>query len=194
MSRTLLWASREEVPSSIQEWLREKGFQWIAVRDGVAALRTLETTPVAGLVVFQELPGLRGDEICRVLWSRREWVQLPVIWVTGETLELSPPEEACVFRLEPGFSLEALGMALESVGLAPPREKTPEAASPSIPGLEAAQVETLVRDVVQKTVEQVVWEVVPTLAERLIREEIRRLLDESPKSSPNSGSKEDFAS
>lgn len=179
MSNILLWVSPEEVPSPIADLLRENGFRLVWVRDGVATLRTLETQPVDGMVLFQPLSGLRGDEVCRVLWSRSDLVRLPVVWIAQETPAGPIPPEARLVRLPPSFSPQELLDALASVGLggisAVAHELPPSSpGSPGAPTLPPDQVEEVVREVV----ERVVWEVVPTLAERLIREEIRRLLEE----------------
>ena len=101
-----------------------------------------------------------------------------------------PPEEAALPESPESYVEEGAGW--EHPGVTPPHEGDWDREAPAPEGLSAA-VERTVREaleqslsaealapVVQATVERVVWEVVPQMAERLIQEAIERLQKEPP--------------
>ncbi len=83
----------------------------------------------------------------------------------------APPQSA-----EPAKAQEPV----KSPTKAAPQPATPAAAAPTpaVAALPEEQLEQLLRNYSREIIEKIVWKLVPDMAERIIREEIKRLLDE----------------
>jgi DNA-binding response OmpR family regulator len=79
--------------------LKQAGYAVVDVEDGVAALRALETTLPAAVVLDLGLPGLDGRDVHRELRAHDQTRDIPVIVVSGEdTSDLQESEFACIFK------------------------------------------------------------------------------------------------
>jgi DNA-binding response OmpR family regulator len=79
--------------------LKAAGYQVVAVDDGLAALRHLESEVPDAVVLDLGLPLLDGGDVYRELAARPATAHLPVIVVTGRTLtDRDSKEFACVLR------------------------------------------------------------------------------------------------
>ena len=92
--------------------LRQAGYAVIDVEDGVGALRVLESTRPAAVILDLGLPGIDGRDVHRELRAHNETRNIPVIVVSGEdTSDLQQAEFACIFRKP--LSLDTLLSAIE---------------------------------------------------------------------------------
>ena len=79
--------------------LREAGYPVIDVDDGLAALRTLESTRPAAVVLDLELPHLSGRDLHREMQSHLDTRDIPVIVVSGtDTSDLKESDFACILQ------------------------------------------------------------------------------------------------
>jgi DNA-binding response OmpR family regulator len=91
--------------------LRQAGYAVIDVEDGVAALRALEATRPAAVVLDLALPGLDGRDLHREMKAHQQTRDIPVIVVSGhDTSDLQESEFACIFKkpLNPDTLLSAI--------------------------------------------------------------------------------------
>ncbi len=80
----------------------------------------------------------------------------------------------------PSVDAEAAPPEVEDI-IPEPREAAVAAAPPSAAiNLSEAQIEAIVARVFERVIERIAWEVVPDLAERIIKEELARLTQEKP--------------
>ena len=104
--------------------------------------------------------------------------------LSGDDLEQLPPEPAApasaftaptrdIHGDDPTRDLRQQGFAIEALGAAA-APHVADVVAPAVPGLSRDELVALARQII----EQVAWEVVPELAETIIREELRRLVDE----------------
>ena len=92
--------------------LRQAGYAVIDVEDGVAALRALESTRPAAVVLDLALPGIDGRDLHRELRAHPHTRDIPVIVVSGEdTTDLRESEFACI--LKKPLNLDTLLAAIE---------------------------------------------------------------------------------
>ena len=95
--------------------LKQAGYNVIDVEDGVAALRAVESTRPAAVVLDLGLPGLDGRDVHRELRAHEHTRDIPVIVVSGgDTSDLQTPEFACIFKkpLNPDSLLSAIEACL----------------------------------------------------------------------------------
>jgi two-component system, OmpR family, phosphate regulon response regulator PhoB len=79
--------------------LQVEGFPVVAVEDGVDALRYIETTRPAAVVLDMQLPRLAGRDVHREIAGRADTRNIPIIVVTGGDIDdLNPSEFACILR------------------------------------------------------------------------------------------------
>ena len=91
--------------------LRQEGYPVIDVEDGVAALRALEATRPAAIVLDLALPRLDGRDVHREIKSNDRTKDIPVIVVSGhDTSDLRDAEFACILKkpLNPDTLLSAV--------------------------------------------------------------------------------------
>ena len=91
--------------------LKQAGYNVVDVEDGVAALRALETTLPAAVVLDLGLPGLDGRDFHRELLAHEHTREIPVIVVSGgDTSDLQESEFASIFKkpLNPDSLLGAI--------------------------------------------------------------------------------------
>lgn len=68
----------------LRESLQSNGFSVLAVADGAQALQAVETRLPDLVILDINMPAIDGFEVCRRL---REWSQVPIIMLTGQTDE-----------------------------------------------------------------------------------------------------------
>ena len=79
--------------------LTAEGFPVVAVEDGLDALRVMERTQPAAVVLDLGLPRLSGLDVAQEMSEQPALRNVPVIIVTGQTTELNPPTRfSCVLR------------------------------------------------------------------------------------------------
>ena len=92
--------------------LKQAGYAVIDVEDGVAALRALEGTRPAAVVLDLALPGLDGRDLHREMKAHHQTKDIPVIVVSGhDTSDLQESEFACIFKKP--LNLDTLLSAIE---------------------------------------------------------------------------------
>jgi DNA-binding response OmpR family regulator len=75
------------------------GYAVVAVEDGVDALRNIERSAPALVVLDLALPRLGGRDVQQELRGRAETAHIPIIVVTGtENSDLNPADFECVLR------------------------------------------------------------------------------------------------
>jgi DNA-binding response OmpR family regulator len=78
--------------------LRAAGYAVFAVDDGMNALRYVEQTVPAAVVLDFGLPRVDGRDVQRELAAHDDTRHIPVIVVTGESRDIDEREFACVLR------------------------------------------------------------------------------------------------
>ena len=79
--------------------LREEGYAVIDVEDGISALRALEATRPAAIILDLALPRLDGRDVHRELKSNEGTKNIPVIVISGhDTSDLRDSEFACILK------------------------------------------------------------------------------------------------
>lgn len=95
------------------------GYPVIDVDDGLAALRVLETTRPAAVVLDLALPRLDGRDVHQEMKSREEMEDIPVIVVSGtDTSDLNESDFSCILRkpINPDSLLSALQACIRRTG------------------------------------------------------------------------------
>jgi len=97
--------------------LRAEGFAVVAVQDGLAALRFLETKTPALIVLDLGLPGLSGYDVAMELRHRVDLGRIPIVVVTGFDPSPLEPHVECILRkpVEPERVAEAVRSCLSRV-------------------------------------------------------------------------------
>ena len=91
--------------------LQLNGFAVVAVEDGVDALRHIEDSPPAAVVLDLGLPRLGGRDVAREIAAHADTREIPIVIVTGaETPDLDAKDFACILRKP--FELDALVSAV----------------------------------------------------------------------------------
>lgn len=175
VSRTLLEPS-----------LRLAGWDVVAVTSSLEVLRAVRDHDVSVVLIDPELPGagVSGVDVVRTLKSAPRFRQLPVFFLLRDGQ--GPPAGV---KAEGAFELDQSSAAalLETIGGVLPAkagsdgalaEATRAAAARAAEAVVASYGADEVRAVVDRIVREVARELVPGVAERLIREEIRRLRQE----------------
>lgn len=79
--------------------LRQAGYLVIDVEDGLDALRALEATRPAAVVLDLALPRLSGRDVHREMKAHRDTRDIPIIVVSGtDTSDLDEADFACILR------------------------------------------------------------------------------------------------
>ena len=81
-----------------RSWLRSGGYAVVAVADGIDALRFVETTVPAAVVLDFGLPRLHGRDVHREMAAQGLTQQFPIVVVTGESGSINEQDFACVLR------------------------------------------------------------------------------------------------
>lgn len=95
--------------------LQLEGFHVIAVEDGVDALRHLDVTMPAVVVLDLNLPRLNGRDVHREMAGRADMCHIPIVIVTGEdTSDLRPEDFACILHkpMDPAEVVSAIRRCL----------------------------------------------------------------------------------
>ena len=98
--------------------LQLEGYAVIAVEDGLDALRYIDTTSPAAIVLDLDLPRLGGRDVQRELTAGMDTNGIPIIIVTGgDTSDLDPTDFACILRkpLDPEAMVGAVRRCLRNV-------------------------------------------------------------------------------
>lgn len=91
--------------------LKSAGFQVSAVGNGLDALRRIDLSPPALIVLDLGLPMLHGRDVLREVAATAGTSHIPIVVVTGSDVsELDPEEVACVMRkpVDPEVLVEAV--------------------------------------------------------------------------------------
>ena len=98
--------------------LERRGLSVDVVLSGDAAWEHIQQHPPQLLVTDHEMPGLRGDELCRLLRRSPRFRSLPVIYLTGTVLVTDDAalqtELSLTAVMRKPFSLAALAGAVVS--------------------------------------------------------------------------------
>ena len=144
--------------------LRRAGWTVVTVASSFEVLRAVRDHDVGILLIDPELPGagVSGVDVVRTLKSAARFRQLPVFFLlrSGQ----GPPA---------GVMADG-ALDLDQIGADATREVAARATETAVARDGADEV----RAAVERIVREVAREVVPGIAERLIREEIRRLRQE----------------
>jgi len=166
--------------------LRRAGWNVVTVASSFEVLRTVRDHDVGILLIDPELPGagVSGVDVVRTLKSAARFRQLPVFFLlrSGQ----GPPAGVMA---DGALDLDQIGAdaLLETIRkVLQPESQTADALDGATREGAARAAETAVardgadevRATVERIVREVAREVVPGVAERLIREEIRRLRQE----------------
>ena len=95
--------------------LQLNGFAVVAMEDGVDALRHIEDSIPAAVVLDLGLPRLGGRDVAREIAGHADTREIPIIIVTGaETPDLDPKDFACILRkpFEPDALVSAVRRCL----------------------------------------------------------------------------------
>jgi len=98
--------------------LQLEGFHVIAVEDGVDALRHLDVTRPAVVVLDLNLPRLNGRDVQREIKGRVDTCHIPIVIVTGEdTSDLRPEDFACILHkpMDPSEVVSAVRRCLSKL-------------------------------------------------------------------------------
>lgn len=98
--------------------LTAAGYAVVAVEDGFDALRILEQTRPAAVVLDLGLPRLRGLDVAREMAAHSGLQQVPIVVVTGDPGDVNEKEFACVLRkpINPDRLISAVIDCLHSLG------------------------------------------------------------------------------
>jgi CheY-like chemotaxis protein len=97
--------------------LRAVGFRVVAVDDGLTALRTVEATAPAAVVLDLDLPRLGGRDVHKELRSHPVTHRIPIVVVSGtDVSDLRPEEFAAVLRkpIGPDRLIEAVQSSVQA--------------------------------------------------------------------------------
>ena len=95
--------------------LQMDGFTVIAVEDGLDALRYMDGSVPAAVVLDLDLPRLGGRDVEREIRGREDTRDIPIVIVTGcDTSDLNPEDFACILRkpLDPQTIVSAVRRCL----------------------------------------------------------------------------------
>ena len=98
--------------------LQIDGFAVIAVEDGIDALRYIEASLPAAVVLDLDLPRLGGRDVEREIRGRADTRDIPIVIVTGcDTSDLNPDDFAFFLRkpLDPQTIVSAVRRCLRRV-------------------------------------------------------------------------------
>jgi DNA-binding response OmpR family regulator len=99
----------------MQSLLEQEGYRVVPCPDAFTSLRAFFTEPrVDVLVLDWVLPDLEGRDLIRLLHSRRELAELPIVLTTGVTREL-PSFEGAVCLLRKPFARTELVRILHAL-------------------------------------------------------------------------------
>jgi DNA-binding response OmpR family regulator len=104
-----------DLREAMQSLLEQEGYRVVPCPDAFTALRAFFTEPrVDVLVLDWVLPDMEGRDLIRLLHSRRELAELPIVLTTGVTLEL-PSFEGAVCLLRKPFARTELVRILHAL-------------------------------------------------------------------------------
>ncbi len=176
------------------------GFDVFPVESGDAALLGLDEVRPDVVLIDVVMPGKGGYEVCREIRAHPAFGHVPVILLVGAFDRLDPAQAseagAAAFMQKP-FEPEALYRLVSSVIQTSEEVRAAEsdedllglgALFPPVPSenerraLTVAEIETIADRVLARlatgVIEAVAWNVVPEIAERVVRDEIHKRHDD----------------
>lgn len=176
------------------------GFDVIAVDSGDAALADLDEVRPDVVLTDVVMPGKTGYEVCREIRAHPAFGHVPVILLVGAFDRLDPArasEAGAAAFIQKPFEPEALFQLVSSVIQASEEIRSPESEEdllglgglfpPLRPeterrALTVAEIEMIADRVLARlatdVIESVAWNVVPEIAERVLRDEIHKRHDD----------------
>jgi CheY-like chemotaxis protein len=99
--------------------LQRSGFQVTLARNGIEALRVVESQPFDILVTDYEMPGMDGEELCRRVRNELNLTAIRIVMCSAKGLELDRDEIKTRLNIEDilfkPFSIRELTTMLESL-------------------------------------------------------------------------------
>ncbi len=205
MTQTILLADDSKTVQRAAEMvLAKEEFKLVGVKGGPELIETAKSQQPNVIIIDHALPNGSLSEMCGALKADPKTAAIPVIALTSANARLDQNQLktlGVVGLLPKPFDSEQLLTSLQNAvtvsvqaaaasqhfaeqpTLVPPppfMQKQPVAAKeaakdPALP-LDKSRIEAMTREII----ERVVWEVVPQMAETLIREEINRLMHKNP--------------
>ena len=185
--RVLIADGTQATLRALEPVLRRAGWDVLGVTGSADVLRAVRDHEVDVVLIDPDLPGAGASalDVVRTLKSATRFRELPMFWLLRDARaaprDVRADGELAVDRLGDEALLQTLNSALEPGG---PRDTArardgadalPETLRRAAEAAIARHCETELRDAIPDIVRQIAREVVPAIAERLIREEIERL-------------------
>ena len=79
MSRILVAEDDPHILRLISMWLRRQGHEVLEARNGLIARDLARAEPADVLVTDVNMPDIRGDEICKVLKTKYDTANIPIV-------------------------------------------------------------------------------------------------------------------
>ena len=116
MDRILIVDDEEIMRESLTDWLKEDGYEVLAVEDGFTALETIQTGNWSVMLVDLKMPKMDGLEVLREV--KRLQLNIPVIIITAyatvDTAVAAMKEGAYDYIIKP-FNPEELGLTIKKI-------------------------------------------------------------------------------
>lgn len=116
MDRILIVDDEEIMRESLTDWLKEDGYEVLAVEDGFKALEAVQKEPFSVILVDLKMPKMDGLEVLREV--KRLGFDIPVIIITAyatvDTAVAAMKEGAYDYIIKP-FNSEELGLTIKKI-------------------------------------------------------------------------------
>ncbi|MEO0115016.1 MAG: sigma-54 dependent transcriptional regulator [candidate division WOR-3 bacterium] len=116
MDRILVVDDEEIMRESLTDWLKEDGYEVLAVEDGFKALEAIQKQTFSVMLVDLKMPKMDGLEVLREV--KRLGIETPVIIITAyatvDTAVAAMKEGAYDYIIKP-FNPEELGLAIKKI-------------------------------------------------------------------------------
>ncbi len=166
----------DEAPPAPTPALPEVVFDFVLEEEAAPAPTPADLTPAAGTFEF----AAEADAQTAFISGQEELPPVAAPAAPEIDLQFAPEEEYVPAAPLPPVlpPVEPLAAPVQQAAPAAPVAQTPAVSGQPVPGVAALSEEQLaasLANVSREVIERIVWEVVPDLAETLIREEIRKL-------------------
>ena len=185
--RVLIADGTQATLRALEPVLRGAGWDVLGVTGSADVLRAVRDHEVDVVLIDPDLPGAGASalDVVRTLKSATRFRELPVFWLLRDARaaprDIRADGELALDRLGDEALLQTLSGALQSgrprdaAGARDGADALPETVRRAAEAAIARSCETELRAAIPDIVRQIAREVVPAIAERLIREEIERL-------------------
>ena len=123
MPEILLVEDNPDTVEFLVRRLNDSGYGVRIARNGIEALRAIEETVPAAVILDINLPLMNGDEVCRKMRQNPRTAEVPVVFVTAESedrvrdlMDQAPARTLC---LEKAIKVKSLLLALQQIGALP---------------------------------------------------------------------------